>query len=123
MSPYVIPGLIIGSVVLKRPEPIDFYKKRVSEYYGIPISKIDSKTRKRVIVIARQIGIYLARKYSKCSLKTIAEAFGGRDHTTAIHSIKTVRDLMDTDEDYRERVLHLEAHLYEGSTVGEFIEN
>ena len=69
----------------------------VCEYFDVPYDKLLQKTRKREIVQARQITMYLAKAFTKNSLKTIGEHFGGRDHTTVIHTCQTVKDLMDTD--------------------------
>ena len=47
--------------------------------------------------MARQLSMYLAKRHTNNSLKTIGDNFGGRDHSTVIYSCKTVEDLMDTD--------------------------
>jgi len=47
--------------------------------------------------MARQLSMYLAKRHTNSSLKTIGDNFGGRDHSTVIYSCKTVEDLMDTD--------------------------
>lgn len=86
---------------------IESIQRMVCEYYGVPFDKLLQKTRKREIVQARQITMYLAKAFTKNSLKTIGEHFGGRDHTTVIHSCQTVKDLMDTDSLFRENVLEL----------------
>jgi chromosomal replication initiator protein len=52
--------------------------------------------------------MYLAKAFTKNSLKTIGEHFGGRDHTTVIHSCQTVKDLMDTDTTFRDSVMELQ---------------
>jgi chromosomal replication initiator protein len=87
---------------------IDNIQKMVCEYYDVPYEKLQQKTRKREIVQARQITMYLAKAFTKNSLKTIGEHFGGRDHTTVIHSCQTVKDLMDTDNLFRESVMELQ---------------
>lgn len=87
---------------------IDIIQKMVCDYFAVPYEKLLQKTRKREIVQARQITMYLAKTYTKNSLKTIGEHFGGRDHTTVIHSCKTVKDLMDTDNFFKESVLELQ---------------
>ncbi len=87
---------------------IDAIQKMVCEYYEITYDKLQAKTRKREIVQARQISMYLAKKFTKNSLKTIGEHFGGRDHTTVIHSCQTVNDLMDTDSLFKEQVKELQ---------------
>lgn len=87
---------------------IDNIQKMVCDYYGIQYPKLQDITRKREIVQARQITMYLAKHFTKNSLKTIGEHFGGRDHTTVIHSCKTVKNLMDTDTLIREQVKELQ---------------
>src|SRR6201746_247589 len=87
---------------------IDTIQKMVCEYFDVPYEKLLQKTRKREIVQARQITMYLAKAFTKNSLKTIGEHFGGRDHTTVIHSCQTVKDLMDTDSLFRENVMELQ---------------
>jgi len=86
---------------------IENIQKMVCEYFDVPYEKLQQKTRKREIVQARQITMYLAKAFTKNSLKTIGEHFGGRDHTTVIHSCQTVKDLMDTDSVFKENVLEL----------------
>ena len=86
---------------------IDAIQKMVCEYYGVNYDKLLHKTRKREIVQARQITMFLAKSFTKNSLKTIGEHFGGRDHTTVIHSCQTVKDLMDTDSVFRENVMEV----------------
>ncbi|MFM2363375.1 MAG: chromosomal replication initiator protein DnaA [Sphingobacteriales bacterium] len=87
---------------------IDTIQKMVCDYFDVPFDKLLQKTRKREIVQARQITMYLAKAFTKNSLKTIGEHFGGRDHTTVIHSCQTVKDLMDTDNMFRENVMELQ---------------
>lgn len=87
---------------------IDTIQKMVCEFFDVPYDKLLQKTRKREIVQARQITMYLAKAFTKNSLKTIGEHFGGRDHTTVIHSCQTVKDLMDTDSNFRESVMELQ---------------
>ena len=87
---------------------IDTIQKMVCDYFDVSYDKLLQKTRKREIVQARQITMFLAKAFTKNSLKTIGEHFGGRDHTTVIHSCQTVKDLMDTDNLFRENVLELQ---------------
>ena len=86
---------------------IDAIQKLVCEFFDVPYDRLLHKTRKREIVQARQITMYLAKSFTKNSLKTIGEHFGGRDHTTVIHSCQTVKDLMDTDSLFKENVAEL----------------
>ncbi|MBN8857692.1 MAG: chromosomal replication initiator protein DnaA [Sphingobacteriales bacterium] len=87
---------------------IETIQKMVCDYFNLPYERLLQKTRKREIVQARQITMYLAKQFTKNSLKTIGEHFGGRDHTTVIHSCQTVKDLMDTDGMFRESVVDLQ---------------
>ncbi|MFY7878571.1 MAG: chromosomal replication initiator protein DnaA [Lacibacter sp.] len=87
---------------------IDAIQKMVCDYFDVSYEKLLQKTRKREIVQARQITMYLAKTFTKNSLKTIGEHFGGRDHTTVIHSCQTVKDLMDTDSLFKESVQELQ---------------
>lgn len=90
---------------------IDVIQKMVCDYYNVSYDTLLQKTRKREIVQARQITMYLAKMFTKNSLKTIGEHFGGRDHTTVIHSCQTVRDLMDTDTGFKDNVMELQQKL------------
>ncbi|MEE9373099.1 MAG: chromosomal replication initiator protein DnaA [Saprospiraceae bacterium] len=87
---------------------VENIKKLVAEHFSLPIEKLISKTRKRDIVIARQLSMYLAKNHTSDSLKQIGANFGGRDHSTVIYSCKTVKDLMDTDLLFRDTVQELE---------------
>lgn len=87
---------------------IETIQKMVCDYFNLPYERLLQKTRKREIVQARQITMYLAKQFTKNSLKTIGEHFGGRDHTTVIHSCQTVKDLMDTDSLFKESVVDLQ---------------
>ncbi len=68
----------------------------VCEYYGIDTNKVREKTRKQEIVEARQVAMFLSKKLTKSSLKSIGLQFGGRDHSTVIHAITSVEDRMKT---------------------------
>lgn len=83
----------------------------VANHYCLPVWKLKAQTRKRDIVIARQVAIYFLREKTNLSLKQIGLLFGGRDHTTAIHSIKTVNDLLATDQLMRDDVDYIRRKL------------
>ena len=74
------------------------------DYFGVDGDLVRAKTRKREIVQARQVAMFFAKEYTDHSLKTIGSLFGGRDHSTVIHSINSVRDQHDTDGSFREKV-------------------
>ncbi|MDG1278753.1 MAG: chromosomal replication initiator protein DnaA [Algoriphagus sp.] len=86
---------------------IDFIQKSVAEYYGIAIEDLKAKTRKKEIVVARQVSMYFCKEFTNHSLKSIGYHFGGRDHSTVIHAITTVNDIMETDSSFRNAVNEL----------------
>ncbi|MDF2159240.1 chromosomal replication initiator protein DnaA [Algoriphagus sp. CAU 1675] len=86
---------------------IDFIQKSVSEYYGIEAEDLKAKTRKKEIVVARQVAMYFSKEFTNHSLKSIGYHFGGRDHSTVIHAVHTVNDLMETDSSFRNSVNEL----------------
>jgi len=77
---------------------IDLITKIVAEYFRIDENKLREKNRKKEIALARQITMYLCKKMTNHSLKTIGLNFGGRDHSTVIHAIQQVEKLKDTDD-------------------------
>lgn len=86
-------------------------QEAVCNYFGIPTELFLSKTRKREIVQARQIAMYLSRNLTKTSLASIGEQIGGKDHATVLHACKTVEDLMDTDRSFRGYIHDIEKQL------------
>lgn len=83
---------------------VDNIKLLVAKYFDVPVEKLHSKTRLRNVVMARQLSMYLAKNYTNSSLKMIGDSFGGRDHSTVIHSLKAVQDMMDTDILFKDKV-------------------
>lgn len=90
---------------------IEIIQKLVCEYFEVPIEMIKSKTRKREIVQARQISMYLAKSLTKTSLKSIGVFFGGRDHSTVIYACQTVEDLIETDKKFKSYVTDIQKKL------------
>lgn len=69
----------------------------VSKHFRISSKEMISKKRHREIAYPRQIAMFLCRKYTSCSLPQIGKEFGGRDHTTVLHSCDKIRNLLKTD--------------------------
>ena len=90
---------------------VEFIQQLVAEHFNVPVEKLHHETRKRNIVIARQLSMYLAKKLTNKSLKAIGEQFGGRDHSTVIYSCKAVQDMMDTDLIFKDTVEEVEKKL------------
>jgi len=87
---------------------IEFIQNYVCGYFEIDTNKVREKTRKQEIVEARQIAMFLAKKYTKSSLKTIGLQFGGRDHSTVIHAISTVEERLATSPRHKRILKELE---------------
>ena len=73
----------------------------VCDYYGLTLDDMTGPTRKREITVPRQIAMYLTREMTGMSLPQIGNVFGGRDHTTVLHSCKTVEANMTANTDIR----------------------
>ncbi|MBA6151121.1 chromosomal replication initiator protein DnaA [Gelidibacter maritimus] len=88
----------------KREVSIDYIQKVVSDYFQMDVDTLQSKTRKRHIVQARQLAMFFAKKYTKASLASIGSQIGKRDHATVLHACKTVDNLSSTDKQFRKYV-------------------
>ncbi len=93
---------------ISREVSIEYIQKTVCEHFSIPVEKLKEKTRKRAVVQARQLSMYLAKNFTKNSLKVIGKHFGGRDHSTVIHSCQAVQNLIDTDTMFSDSVKDIE---------------
>ena len=92
----------------KREISIDYIQKIVCDYFNIGMDMINSKTRKREIVQARQLSMYFSKKLTKSSLATIGLHCGNKDHATVLHACRTVNNLLETDKQFRLYVEDLE---------------
>lgn len=90
---------------------IDFIQKIVCDYFGIPVDSINSKTRKRDIVQARQLAMYFSKKHTKSSLAAIGLVCGNKDHATVLHACRTVNNLIETDKQFRLYVEEIEKRI------------
>ena len=92
---------------------IDLIQKTVCDYYGIAVDSIQSKTRKREIVQARQLTMYFAKKHTKSSLAIIGLQCGNKDHATVLHACKTVANLVQSDKHFNHVVTEIEKRFSE----------
>jgi chromosomal replication initiator protein len=95
----------------KREVSIDYIQKVVSDYFQMDVGTLQSKTRKRHIVQARQLAMFFAKKFTKASLASIGSQIGKRDHATVLHACKTVDNLSSTDKQFRKYVEDLSKKL------------
>lgn len=88
---------------------IETIMDEVARYFGISVEALKSKSRKKNLVVARQIAMYLCKEYTNFSLKSIGYHFGGRDHSTVIHAVQNISELREKDSSFRfyiEQLLH-----------------
>lgn len=88
----------------KREVSINQIQKVVSSYFDLDVATLQSKTRKRHIVQARQLAMFFAKRMTKASLASIGSQIGKRDHATVLHACKTVDNLTETDKQFRKYV-------------------
>ncbi|MDR2969471.1 MAG: chromosomal replication initiator protein DnaA [Tannerellaceae bacterium] len=80
----------------------------VCNYYKIDLSLIQTNSRKREIVQARQIAMYLSKKYTDCSCSHIGKIVGKKDHATVLHACKIVKDQIEINKSFRSSVEEIE---------------
>lgn len=76
----------------------------VARYYKIKVSDMDSSKRNKEIAFPRQVAMYLCRENTELSLPEIGEIFGGKHHSTVIHSVNKITDMYDNDEKVRKEI-------------------
>jgi chromosomal replication initiator protein len=92
----------------RTPEAI---RKRVADSYGVSVDALVSRRRTKEVTVPRQVAMYLMREILDIPLTRIGDHFGGRDHSTVIHSINKVEEQMDHDDAVRDRIEGLRAEL------------
>jgi len=89
---------------------IDTIQEIIADYFQVSIADLKSKSRKKEVVYPRQLAMYLAKEYTDLPLKSIGYHFGGRDHSTVIHSIQSINLLMDETPDVEETLQKLRSY-------------
>src|SRR5690606_56865 len=105
----------LGGVISAQNDPAtltpETIRARVAEYWGVTVDALVSKRRTRELTVPRQVAMYLIRELLDVPLVEIGRLFGGRDHSTVIHSIEKVEQEMAEDEAFRARVNALRTEL------------
>jgi chromosomal replication initiator protein len=78
---------------------IEAIQRAVSEQFGMRVAELKQKNNSRQIVVPRQIAMYLAKQMTEASLPEIGRQFGGKHHTTVMHSISKIDELRRVDKD------------------------
>jgi chromosomal replication initiator protein len=87
-----------------RQDRVHQIQQAVASEWGVTVDGLMSKTRTKVLTIPRQVAMYLTREIHGLQLVEIGAAFGGRDHSTVIHSLERVTEMVREDVGFRERV-------------------
>jgi len=90
---------ILGDMVKETMKiiSVEMVQKTVAQYFNLPISELRAKRRTKNIVLPRQVAMYITRSLTQMSLPEIGFAFGGKDHTTVLHSCKKIEHLLIED--------------------------
>ena len=96
----------------RKPINVERIQVLVADYYNVTLEDMKGKRRDKHIVFPRQVAMYLVREETPSSLPAIGKAFGGRDHTTALHSIEKIANELKEDERLRYEVQSIREKLY-----------
>ncbi|MDR0940247.1 MAG: chromosomal replication initiator protein DnaA [Mediterranea sp.] len=104
---------IVHGVVNKetRVVTVDDILRTVCAHFGLDLAAIHAKSRKREVVQARQVAMYLAQRKTDFSTAKIGKLIGNRDHATVIHACKTVKNQLEVDKTFKQEVKEIEASL------------
>lgn len=104
---------IVGRIVniVPKVNTVEKIRDIVCDYFSLSVDAISTKSRKREVVQARQIAMYLSKSLTKSSLSSIGTIIGQRDHATVLHACKIVGDLMEMDKNFRSSVREIEERL------------
>ena len=91
-----------------KPLTIDDIVETVCNHYNVTVTAVNSKSRKRDYVVARQVTMYLAQKYTKMPASRIGKLVGNRDHSTVIHSCSKVEERLKIDQDFCDELVSIE---------------
>lgn len=90
---------------------IDRIQNETAAHFNVKVADLRGRTRTAGVVLARQVAMYIARELTQASLTEIGEAFGGKNHSTVIHAIEKVRDMMEKNGTFITQVQNLVARI------------
>ncbi len=93
--------------LLKEPKKlitVDFIQRCVVEEFGVSLQDLKTRRRQKTIVLPRQVAMYLSREFTDLSLPEIGEFFGGKDHTTVLHSYNKIKGCLKENQSLKNRV-------------------
>ena len=83
-----------------RPVSIDMIQKFVANYYQLRVSDLKSRNSSKAVALPRQIAMFLCKTLTNASLPQIGKSFGGKHHSTVIHSIRKIETRCKNDQDF-----------------------
>lgn len=95
----------------KKQFSVQSIQETVCKYFNLDQAAIQTNSRKREVVQARQITMFLSKKYTDCSFSHIGKIVGKRDHATVLHACKTIKDQIETNKEFRSTVEEIEGRL------------
>ncbi|MDX1673653.1 MAG: chromosomal replication initiator protein DnaA [Longimicrobiales bacterium] len=101
-------GGVLAPAAERTPEAI---RERVANEYGVTVDALTSRRRTKEVTVPRQVAMFLIRDLLELPLTTIGDYFGGRDHSTVIHSVNKVEEEMEEDDAFRHKLEALRAEL------------
>ncbi len=83
---------------------IDHIQRKVAEFFGIKLSDLRAQNRTKAIAFPRQIAMYLSRQLTHASLSEVGRAFGGKDHTTVLHGVEKIQQMLQEDPKFKKTI-------------------
>jgi len=108
MAQDVLKDIIVDKT---REISVEMIQKHVADYFKLKIADLKSDKRLKAFVVPRQIAIYICRELTKCSYPEIGEKFGGKDHSTIIHSYKKIERLIPQNMELKNTIETLKRNL------------
>ena len=90
---------------------VELIQKTIAAYYGLKVADLKSKNNSRKVAVPRQVAMYLCKTLTKSSFPEIGREFGGKHHTTVLHSVNKIAQLSEKDEDFHKAINNLIADL------------
>jgi chromosomal replication initiator protein len=90
---------------------IELIQKTVAAHFGLKVADLKSKNNSRNVAVPRQVAMYLCKTLTKASLPEIGREFGGKHHTTVLHSVNKIAQLYKGDSDFHKTINNLIADL------------
>jgi chromosomal replication initiator protein len=83
---------------------IEQIQRKAADFFGVKLSDMRAKGRTKAIAFPRQIAMYLARQLTHASLAEVGRAFGGKDHTTVLHAVEKIQNLLNEDPKFKKTI-------------------